>query len=193
MRRAIFGFVVLALASACKNPFVKAKRDAGTSTHGTTTEPTTVVLDVPTVDTTTAPVPTTTTNLEPLVVTPTPATASATSTTKPAMPFAPSQAWAGTYTCAQGKTHVTLRITSVVGNTVGAIFDFTVPSGPSGKFQMSGTYDPSTKHLRLEPGAWIVKPDGYATVPVDATVSPDGKSYTGRIDTRGCSDFSVRR
>lgn len=190
MHRALVLFVVLAFVSACKNPFAKAKRDAGASTHGITTEPTTVVLDVPTATTMT------TTDLDPLVVTPTPArgttTAPATATTKPAMPFAAAQAWAGTYTCAQGKTNVTLRITRVAGNTVDAIFDFTVPSGPAGKFQMSGTYDPSTKHLRLEPGAWIVRPAGYMTVPVDATVSGDGKSYVGRIDTQGCSDFSVR-
>lgn len=191
MRRSLFVLVALAFVTACKNPFAKAKRDAGASTHGITTEPTTVVLDVPTADTSTPPVPTTTTNLQPLVVKPT--TATATASAKPAMPFAASQAWAGTYTCAQGRTNVTLRITSVVGNTVGAIFDFTVPSGPAGKFQMSGVYDPSTRHLRLEPGAWIVRPEGYSTVPVDATVSPDGKSYTGSIDTRGCSDFSVRR
>lgn len=188
MKRALLAVALLAASTACKNPFAKAKRDAGSGSHAITTEPTTVVLDVPTADTSTPPVPTTTTNLDPLVITPT-----ATATAKPSMPFAAAQVWAGTYTCAQGKTNVTLRITSVAGNAVGAIFDFTVPSGPAGKFQMSGTYDPSTRHLRLEPGAWIVRPAGYMTVPVDATVSADGKAYTGRIDTPGCSDFSVRR
>lgn len=199
MRRALIAVLgATSLVTGCTKLFGGGTQDAGATVAVIGNDPKPVVLDVPTVDTAQA-MPTTT--IGPIVITPTATTsAAATGTTAAAatpgatgaMPFAASQAWLGDYTCAQGRTAVTLRITRVSGNTVSAIFDFRVPSGPTGKFAMSGTYEPSSRHLRLEPGAWIVRPDGYMTVPVDATVSADGKSYRGTIDTQGCSDFFVK-
>lgn len=148
-------------------------------------EPTMVVLDVPPAPLDTPP---------PVVtVAPTAKPAAATPAAPAPIAFADGQSWAGSYDCAQGATNVVLHITHVSGNVVEAIFDFTVPNAPNGKYAMSGVYSPTSRHLRLEAGAWIVQPRGYATVPVDATVSADGKSYSGRIDAPSCSDFSVRR
>jgi len=148
-------------------------------------EPTMVVLDVP-------PAPLDT---PPAVVTAAPTTKPAAAT--PALPapiaFADGQTWTGSYDCVQGPTGVALHITRVTGNVVEAVFDFKVPNEPNGKYAMSGVYNPTSRHLRLEAGAWIVQPNGYATVPVDATVSADGTSYSGRIDAQGCSSFVVRR
>jgi hypothetical protein len=110
-----------------------------------------------------------------------------------AIAFSGGQTWSGSYVCTQGKTNVQLHISRVTGNNVEAVFDFTVPNAPNGKYKMSGVYAPATRHLRLNAGEWIVQPAGYGTVPVDATVSADGKAYTGKVVASGCSDFSVHR
>ncbi|MDB4994283.1 MAG: hypothetical protein JWM74_1715 [Myxococcaceae bacterium] len=110
-----------------------------------------------------------------------------------AIAFSGGQTWSGSYVCTQGKTDVALHISKVTGNNVEAVFDFKVPNAPNGKYKMSGVYAPATRHLRLNAGEWIVQPAGYGTVPVDATVSADGKAYTGKVVASGCSDFSVHR
>jgi hypothetical protein len=121
------------------------------------------------------------------------ATADAGSAATGAIAFAGGQTWSGSYVCRQGKTDVLLHITHVTGNNVEAIFDFKVPNGPDGKYKMSGAYAPDTRHLHLNAGEWIVQPAGYGTVPIDATVSADGKAYTGKVVASGCSDFAVHR
>jgi len=194
MRRALLlllvAFTLLGASAGCKRVFGRARRDAGAAATAATAPPT-VVLDDPTATAdTTLPLLTAAPTAKPFVA-PTAATASAASPV--VMAFADGQTWNGTYTCTQGLTGVALHITHVSGNDVEAVFDFTVPSAPNGKYKMSGVYAPGTRHLRLEPGAWIVQPKGYGPVPVDATVSADGKSYSGRIDAQGCSDFAVRR
>ncbi len=114
-------------------------------------------------------------------------------TTGDAIAFSGGQTWSGSYVCTQGKTDVALHISKVTGNNVEAVFDFKVPNAPNGKYKMSGVYAPSTRHLRLNAGDWIVQPAGYGTVPVDATVSADGKAYTGKVEASGCSTFAVHR
>jgi hypothetical protein len=194
MRRALIlpvAFTLLLASAGCKRVFGRARRDAGAASTAATTRPTTVVLDDPiaTADTT-LPLPTAAPTAKAFVP---PKAATASAAIPVVIAFADGQTWNGTYTCAQGLTGVALHITHVSGNDVEAVFDFTVPSAPNGKYKMSGVYAPGTRHLRLEPGAWIVQPTGYGPVPVDATVSADGKSYSGRIDAQGCSDFAVRR
>lgn len=110
----------------------------------------------------------------------------------PETPFAPTQAWVGTYLCGQGRTAVTLRIEGVVARTVNAIFDFQVPNGTTGSFRMSGPYDPATRKLNLKAGAWIKQPPNYETVNMDGVVSPDGSTYSGRMLNPRCSTFNVR-
>ncbi len=108
-------------------------------------------------------------------------------------PFASPQAWPGYYLCGQGKTNLTLRIESVAGRAVNAIFEFQVPAqGVRGSYKLAGPYDPQTRKLKLKPGAWIQRPTNYETVGMDGVVSPDGATYAGRIMNPRCTTFSVQ-
>ncbi|HEX7603029.1 MAG TPA: hypothetical protein VF316_15535 [Polyangiaceae bacterium] len=184
MKRALLLVVastLLVATAGCRKRRPLVPRDGGLPG----TQPTMVVLDVPSA---------TVGTMQPFATAaPTAKPSAATPASPVAIAFADGQTWSGSYNCVQGPTDVVLHITRVTGNDVEAVFDFKVPNAPNGKYRMTGAYAPAGRHLRLEPGAWIVHPQGYGPVPVDATVSADGKSYSGRIDSPGCSDFAVRR
>jgi len=183
MKRALLLVVASTLLVAtvgCRKRRPLVPRDGGLPG----TQPTMVVLDVPSATVDTTPVVTAAPTAKPSAATP---------ASPIAIAFADGQTWSGSYICVQGPTDVVLHITHVAGNVVEAVFDFTVPNAPNGKYTMTGVYAPAARHLRLEPGAWIAHPTGYGPVPVDATVSADGRSYSGRMDAPGCSDFAVRR
>ncbi len=110
------------------------------------------------------------------------------------LPFAPRQVWLGHYVCAQGRTAMALRISSVRDHTVGAVFEFShAATGATGSFQVAGRYDPGSRRLALSPGAWIQQPPNYQTVGLAGTVSADGSTFTGSIRNSACSTFTVRR
>jgi hypothetical protein len=109
-------------------------------------------------------------------------------------PFRAGELWRGTYLCAQGVTELQLHIERVDGLDIGALFEFAhTDSGASGEFEMSGAYKSPTRRLRLVAGKWLSQPPGYVAVDMEGRVSPDGRSYSGRITTPGCGEFSVRR
>lgn len=110
------------------------------------------------------------------------------------VPFHSGEVWTGTYYCAQGITDLDLEIEEVNGNEVQAIFSFAARgSGATGRFDMNGTYQPSSRHLTLSAGDWISQPLGYQTVDLDGNLDAGGALFTGRVLGPGCSVFSVRR
>ena len=192
MKRALFFFAVPALLVAtagCKRHGRHHHPDAAAAA-----QPPQAVIDEPTATVaSTPPVATAVPTAKPAVTSTAPTASAASPAARSAMPFADGQTWNGSYVCVQGPTGVALHISHVAGNNVDAVFDFTVPAAPNGKYKMSGVYEPAPRHLRLNPGDWIARPKGYGPVPVDATVSADAKSYVGVIDASGCSTFAVRR
>jgi hypothetical protein len=99
--------------------------------------------------------------------------------------------WAGTYTCAQGRTDLVLHVERVMGSHVEAVFEFLHgPSNAGGSYRMRGTLNDDGT-VRLIPGAWIDQPPGYVTVGMSGRVQ--GDAFTGRIDNPSCGTFSVRR
>jgi hypothetical protein len=110
------------------------------------------------------------------------------------IPFAARQTWTGRYTCAQGDTTLRLRISSVKGDDVEAVFDFShADSGAAGSFHLAGRYDTAHRRLALRPGAWISQPYGYESVALTGTVSADGNVFAGKVHHPACTTFSVRR
>ena len=111
----------------------------------------------------------------------------------PVDPFSAGQVWKGSYICSQGPTDLTLRIQSADDSRVDVVFDFSHgPTGAYGAYRMSGTYDPSTRGLRLTAGSWIRQPPGYMSVDMSGTVDEKRTVFTGKILNSSCSDFEVR-
>ena len=109
------------------------------------------------------------------------------------MPFAAGQRWVGSYVCAQGRTELTLRISSVAGDYVTALFEFRyAPTSTSGVCTMNGGYLRASRRLPLRPVAWVQRPAGYIAVPMDGFVSDDGSTYAGRMQHPSCGEFSLR-
>lgn len=108
--------------------------------------------------------------------------------------------WQGTYTCAQGKTGLTLTIDRQEGSTFSGVFQFyplreniTVPEGcftVSGRIRSGGALD-------IAGSAWIKRPTGYITVDLHGRVGQGGTNMSGTVETPGygrlCSRFDLTR
>jgi hypothetical protein len=113
----------------------------------------------------------------------------------PANAFTPGDAWVGTYVCVQGLTNLALVVESVNGNSIDARFDFDWISGSTqGSYELTGTYDPTTREATFTPGAWVLQPgSSWSPVGMDGFVDLSGTSYSGNIQFAGCGAFSVSR
>ena len=108
-------------------------------------------------------------------------------------PFAEARTWVGAYDCPQGRTSLTLRVVDVRGTKVRAIFDFHhAPTDAAGQFLLAGEFDEHTGDMVFTPGAWIIHPDSYVTVPMAGRVSRDGTRFAGVIPAAGCGGFRLR-
>jgi hypothetical protein len=102
--------------------------------------------------------------------------------------------WVGSYTCYQGLTALTLTI-EPAGEQWSGIFTF----GPNkdNKTVPHGSYElvitPSADGFHMEPGAWIVQPEGYAAVALDGDVSEDLTMLAGNVQFDGCTRFATAR
>ena len=108
--------------------------------------------------------------------------------------------WQGTYTCAQGKTGLTLTIDRQYGSTFSGVFQFyplreniTVPEGcftVSGRIRSGGALD-------IAGSTWIKRPAGYITVDLHGRVGQGGTNMSGTVETPGygklCSRFDLTR
>jgi hypothetical protein len=111
----------------------------------------------------------------------------------PTNPFSAGDAWIGTYECPQGLTNLAVVIESVDGNSMNARFDFVVGATP-GSFELTGSFDPSTREATFMPGSWVSQPtSGAPAVGMDGFVDLSGQNYSGNITTMGCGAFSVTR
>ena len=111
-----------------------------------------------------------------------------------ANPFSPGQVWTGSYTCPQGLTQLTLRITGVDLLGVVAVFDFLhEASASNGDYDMHGSFNPATNRVEFFPDSWNNRPTGYRDVGMLGTVTEteEGITFDGDITEPGCGTFSV--
>jgi hypothetical protein len=106
--------------------------------------------------------------------------------------------WHGSYTCVQGLTALDLSITATDISHVRALFHFNAtpsnPKVPEGCFAMLGTFEPGSRHIRLAPDAWILRPTGYIMVGLDGHLNSAGTKLTGRVtEAAGCTNFELQR
>ena len=102
--------------------------------------------------------------------------------------------WEGAYSCYQGLTALTLSIEPDGAQWAGT-FTFGPVKGnkavPHGAYTLTITQDNGNYHM--EPGSWIEQPEGYVTVALDGTMSPDLKTLSGAVLFDGCESFQVSR
>jgi len=85
-----------------------------------------------------------------------------------------------------------LRILSVTGHKVKAVFDFDYSNGKcAGNFYLHGVYNEKKRTLNFTPGEWINRSCGYTTVGMEGKISSDGSTYSGRILSSGCKGFEL--
>lgn len=112
--------------------------------------------------------------------------------------FTPLGEWSGAYTCAQGTTGGTLKITHAKGEDFEGVFKFypTVksPNVPSGTYEVSGQYDAETKRALINPGKWINRPRGYYNTVIVGSFDAANDSFSGMFQgIVGCTSFEAKR
>jgi len=106
----------------------------------------------------------------------------------------------GRYTCTQGPTDLTIRLESI-GRGEGEIeveatieFNYDGSTGHTaaeGSYHASGNFDPRTRRLQLRGDRWIDQPTNYSMVKFVGALSKRGDTYSGSVDTAGCSSFTT--
>ncbi len=103
--------------------------------------------------------------------------------------------WAGSYTCNQGLTGLTLTVDAPQDGAARGVFRFyqvdANPGVPDGCFAMSGTA--AGDHLDLRAAGWLYRPWGYITVDLSGAVSADGTTLSGSIYGPNCTTFELHR
>lgn len=105
--------------------------------------------------------------------------------------------WAGTYTCNQGSTGLTLTIGDAPDSGDGAPVTFAFgptsadPAVPSGSYTMTvtGTGDGPFFFIQRD---WVKQPAGYVMVDLTGHLT-DPNTLTGTVQGTGCTEFTVTR
>ncbi len=118
--------------------------------------------------------------------------APALATSAPALPAVEYTIYQGHYTCAQGRTALTLKI-NMTGNVADAVFDFKTQRDIRGAFAMQGTFDGKTRKIRLQGKNWINQPKNFSTVNLLGTFNADRSWLSGQVIGNSCSTFEVRK
>ena len=115
-------------------------------------------------------------------------------------PFPLASKWKGMYRCSQGPTAMYLELTAKPDGKLTAIFEFSAtPENPTiatGAYRMVGTIRAGregTFVIALDPLEWIMAPDGYIMVSLEATSSRKWQRLVGTIKNPACGELDVRR
>ena len=109
--------------------------------------------------------------------------------------------WRGEYTCAQGRTVMTLAMNQNASGAVRAVMTFSAhpknPHVPTGCFTMNGLYDAKSGALALKQDKWLQQPDAnWYMIDLSGAVSRDGAHYAGKVGFLYdglCTTFAVTR
>ena len=112
--------------------------------------------------------------------------------------FSPIGTWVGSYSCYQGTTGGTLRITQLKGDHFKGSFEFYPtpknPYVPSGSYEAYGQYDADTGRILINPGKWIKQPHDYYNTIMIGSFDPVTKTFSGYFQgITGCTSFEARR
>ncbi|MGX9963302.1 hypothetical protein ACVFYP_08255 [Roseomonas sp. F4] len=102
--------------------------------------------------------------------------------------------WSGSYVCGQGVTGLHLRLRARGdGGLVGLFHFHPLPDNPvaaEGCFEVAG--QPRGDAVTLSAGTWLLRPENYVTVDLEARLGKDG-TLSGQVEGPGCDRFTLRR
>jgi len=109
-------------------------------------------------------------------------------------PFTPIGDWVGGYTCAQGYTGGTLKITHITGKNFEGEFRFypteknrTVPAG---SYTVYGQYDEDSKRILINPGKWLQRPKNYYNTVIVGSFDAAHDTFSAYFQgISGCTSF----
>jgi hypothetical protein len=110
--------------------------------------------------------------------------------------FSPVGDWVGSYTCHQGTTGGTLRITNMRGNQFEGTFRFyPTPKNayvPAGRYNVYGDYDGDTYRILINPGKWLERPNDYYNTIMIGSFDPVAHTFSGYFQgINGCTSFEA--
>ena len=115
-------------------------------------------------------------------------------------PFPLTSKWKGRYQCSQGWTAMYLELSARPDGKLTAIFEFSpTPDNPTvatGVYRLAGTIRAGregTFQISLDPLEWILAPDGYIMVSLEAISSRTWQRLVGTIKNPACGELDVRR
>ncbi len=111
--------------------------------------------------------------------------------------FSPVGDWVGSYTCLQGTTGATLRISKVHGAAFEGQFRFYPtpknPYVPAGRYAVSGEYDRENSRILINPGKWLQRPANYTNTIIIGSFNPVNRTFSGYFQgIMGCTSFEAR-
>lgn len=119
---------------------------------------------------------------------------------EPPKPFEPRDLagrWEGSFRCQQDTIGMALQLEPPSAGSVSGRFEFfptgAAPSFQPGSFGTTGSFDGTSRRLRLNGGRWIERSWGFQTHDLMGEVTDDGSAIEGRILTPGCTDFRLKR
>ncbi len=105
--------------------------------------------------------------------------------------------YTGSYVCSQRQISLQLALEPGGPGGLAGVFTFYMPGGdaqkPVGAFRLAGTFDPSTRTLRMQPREWIKPAPMYIPVGLSGTLDASGSTIRGTIAGPGCTTFEVSR
>ena len=111
--------------------------------------------------------------------------------------FTPVGDWVGGYTCMQGYTGGTLRITKLDGENFTGTFKFyPTPknqSVPSGRYEIYGQYDRASQRILINPGKWLERPPHFFNTIMVGSFDPVARTFSAYFQgINGCTSFEAR-
>lgn len=112
--------------------------------------------------------------------------------------FSPVGTWVGNYTCYQGTTGATLKISRLKGDQFAGVFEFYPtarnPYVPTGSYEVYGQYDADTGRILINPGKWLKQPHDYYNTIMIGSFDPVAKNFSGYFQgITGCTSMEAKR
>lgn len=111
--------------------------------------------------------------------------------------FSPVGNWVGGYTCAQGYTGGTLKITNLRGENFEGTFRFyPTPKNPyiaGGRYNVFGQYDRESHRILINPGKWLERPKGFESTIMVGSFDPTARTFSAYFQgINGCTSFEAK-
>lgn len=113
--------------------------------------------------------------------------------------LAAGERWSGSYHCPNGDTTFRLNIARILPpdasgqSRIEGDIHFVQPTGGTGAYRLSGSYDPGTETVVLRPAGWIQRPPRAVPVGMAGHLEEHDASLFGHVDSPECGGFDLKK